>query len=471
MRLVPVLVAIVVVSSLPLAAGCDPRVLADTGIVPEQGCLLDVEHFSAVSVEPTGVPTVFEARWSTAEPGQGHVIFSVDDAQWSTTAKGSAGTEHQAMLVGSPALSEVQVRLVNDVDGELLCSGSYARSTPAPPPELPELVLDDAYNGAGPLGWSLVPIGSEVTSVPAVVDAQGRYCWWLQDDGYYFYVDLAPDGRGLLLLDSPSQADGPGRIVDVGFDGELRDERFVDGAHNHLVKTLDGSIYVLGHESYEVEIEGEPIAMVSDTVVELLPDGEQAVLWSARDTLYDSMYSMILQRAAAGGPGEVDWTHGTTLAYHEQSDRLVVALTGANTVMGLDRSTGSVDWVMGGDASTLAGSRELVRIPHSVHVYDDRVLLYNQRSVRDGEECGEAAEIMLDLDASAAHLNWFVREPDCGISDVMGSAYRTADGGTLMAGGSLGRLSWFDPSGELTWRLTGDVGTTFGGTTHVAAFR
>jgi len=471
MRLVPVLAAIVVASSLPLMTGCDPRVAADTGIVPDEGCLLDAEHFSAVSIEPTGVPTVFEARWSTAEAGWGHAIFSVDDAQWSTTVEGSAGTEHQALLVGSPALSDVQVRLVNDVDGELLCSGSYARSTPAPPPELPVLVLDDAYRGAGPQGWSLVPIGADVTSVPTMVDAQGRYCWWLQDDGYYFYADLAPDGRGFLLLDSPAQADGPGRVVDLGFDGELRDERFVDGAHNHLVKTPDGFIYVLGRESYEVEVEGETIAMVSDTVVELLPDGEQTVLWSARDTLYDSMYSMILQRVAQGGPGDLDWTHGTTLAYHEQSDRLVVVLTGANTVMGLDRSTGSMDWVLGGDVSTLAGSRELVSIPHSVHVYDDRVLVYNQRFVRDGQECGEATEITLDLDTSSAELTWFAREPDCGIPDILGSAYRTADGGTLMAGGTLGRLSWFDPSGELTWRLTGDLGTTFGGTTHVAELR
>ncbi len=471
MRHVLVLVAIFVASASLLAAGCDPRVPADTGIVPEQGCLLDVEHFADVSIEPTLVPTVFEASWTTTEPGLGQVMLSAGDEPWFTPLEDGVRTDHQALLVGSPALSTIQVRLVNDVDGELLCSESYARSTPAPPPELPVLALDEAFGGAGPGGWSLLPLGSEFSSVPALVDDQGRYCWWMQDDGYYFYADLAQDGRGLLLLDSPSAPDGQGRIVEVGFDGELLGERVVDGAHNHLVSAPDGAIYLLGRERYEVEIEGEPVSMLSDTVIELLPDGEQTVLWSARTALFDAMYAVICQRALEAPPGDFDWTHGTTLAYDEQNDLLVVALTGANTILALDRATGAVEWMLGGDAATLEGSQALVSIPHSVQVFDDRVLLYNQRYFRHGEECGEATEIKVDLESSSAELAWWGREPDCGTTDVLGSAYRTADGGTLMSGGTLGRLSWFDASGELTWRLTADLGTTLGGASHVAAFR
>ncbi len=231
--------------------------------------------------------------------------------------------------------------------------------------------------------------------------------------------------------------------------------------------------YLLGHETYEADVDGESIAMVSDTVIALPVDGEPVEIWSARESLWDDLYPVILQMLEQGQERPLDWTHGTTIAFDERNDRLLVTLTKANSVVGINRLTGVTSWVLGGNASTLTVGVEqgtLVAVPHSIQALDGSVLLFNQQFDRDGEHCGEATEVALDVPDSSASLAWWGREPDCGAPDIMGSAYRMLDGGTLMAGGTLGRLSWLDTQGEQVWRLEAELGTTFGGTSHVADF-
>ncbi len=455
------------------AAGCEKATFVDTGLAPDDGCSVDPEHFIGASIVSTGVATVLEARWTTDEPSVGRVIAEVEDVRWTTPPEVAPVTEHSLALVGSPARTDVRVRLVSDVDGELRCSQTFDVTTPAPPPELPELAVDPDYAGHEPSGWTLVPMGALDTSIPVAIDSLGRYCWWWQGDGYFFYTEIGPDG-GLLLLDSPATLEGDGRLLELGFDGTVQREVVVPTAHNQAVATPDGSVYLLGREHYSIEYDGEPVQMASDTVIELQPDGTQAQIWSARETVYDALWPMIEQQVLQGRAGVLDWSHGTSIAYNELHDQLQVVLTGSNSVLGLERSTGELAWVLGGEAATIDGSSELggmVSVPHSVQALGDRVLLYNQRAFRDSRECGEAVEVALDLPSDSSELVWWAREPDCTSPDTMGSAYRMDDGTTLVAGGSLGRMGWFDDQGELVWRITGELGTTFGGASHVDALR
>lgn len=473
MRRIPVLVAIVAPALSLLGTGCPPAPEVDTGLVPAEDCVLDAQHFELIDLQPAKIPTVFEVSWSTAEPSRGQVLFTAGDELWTTDLESETATEHHALLVGSPAQATVELRLVSRVGDELLCSDTFTETTPAPPPELPVLTVDADYASSEPHGWVSVPLGAGSTTIPTMVDSQGRYCWWWEDDGYFFYGDMAADGRSMLLLASGFGIDGVGTVLELGLDGEVLRDVDVPGAHNDLVETPDGSLYLLGRERYDAEVDGEQVSLTSDTVIELLPDGSQIELWSAREALWDSLYNVIEQKVRQGGPSPVDWSHGTTIAFDALGDRLLVALTGANVLVGIDRSSGGVDWVLGGDGSTLTNTGsagQLVTVPHSIQAVAGGVLLYNQQQHRDGEVCGEATEVALDVASSSAELAWWGREPDCTSPDVMGSAHRLPDDNTLMAGGPLGRLSWLDPQGELVWRLSGDLGTIFGGASHVAAF-
>ncbi len=212
-----------------VGSGCPGDRTAETGLIPDQGCVVDPGHFVDVSIEPTLVPTVFDVAWTTAEPAVGHVLFTAGDALWNTTPDAQAELQHQALLVGSPALATVQVRLISQVDEELVCSDTFTRSTPAPPPELPVLTVNGDYAMSEPDGWALAPVGFDKVSIPALVDSQGRYCWWWQDEGYYFYADLARGGRSMLLLDSRYGLEVSGRLLEVGLDGTILDEREVPG--------------------------------------------------------------------------------------------------------------------------------------------------------------------------------------------------------------------------------------------------
>jgi len=454
----------------PVLTACEPEPSMDTGLQPDGGCVLDLDHFQNVSIEPTDIPTVFEAVWTTTEPGRGRVAFAAGGGSWSTGWDQGELTEHRALLVGAPAQSEVLIRLVSEIDGEQRCSDHHQRSTPAPPAELPVLELDADYRDAEPGGWALVPVGTDGATIVALVDAHGRYCWWLDNDSYYFYADTTPAGDGLLLLDSSSYASGSGRVLEIGFDGQLRREVEVASAHNHLAQLPDGTVLILGREEYEAEIAGAPVLLHSDTVIALAPDGSQEQLWSAREDLLEQLTPMLESRVEQGQPEPIDWTHGTGLSYDPHHEQLLVVLTGTNAVVGLDLPGGELAWIMGGMAATVDGTHGTIEVPHSVQALTESVLVFNQRAHSDDGECGEAVELGFDRDAMAVTEVWIGVEPDCSYPDVMGSAHRTADGGTLVAGGSLGRLSWFDHSGALVWRLHGELGTTFGGTSHVAAF-
>jgi hypothetical protein len=461
--------------ALILVVGCEPAPGdSDTGPATEDGCVLDPGHFSQISVEPTAVPTVFEALWTTAEPALGQVSFGVGAERWTTALEESPGTEHRALLVGSPALSEVTVQLVSELDGQRRCSDTLLRETPAPPSELPVLTVDPDDASLEPGGWAFVPIGSVEGLRPVGLDPQGRYCWWWDGDGYYFYADVNQAGDGLLLLDSTVGADSLGRVLEVGFDGEIRREVEVQGAHNHLVGTPDGYVYILGREVYEAEVEGTLVELTSDTVIEVAPDDSQRTIWSAREELWEPLETLIASKVDQGRPPPVDWSHGTSLDYDPEADRLLVLLTGADTLVALDRGSAESAWILGGEAGTLdlgADVHRMVSIPHSVQALGpDGVLLYNQSVHREGEDCGEASELALDVALGQVSQPWTAREPDCGRPDILGSAHRTDDGLTLMAGGTLGRLSWFDEQGELVWRIQGELGTTFGGASHVARF-
>ncbi len=464
---------------LPLAIvattllGCRDDPQLDTGLVPDDGCLLAPDHFLSVEIEPAEVPTVFHARWSTPQPSQGQVIFSAGDATWQTPLSEQVDTEHETLLVGSPADAEVQVRLISEADGVRRCSDTVTMTTPSPPPELPVMSRDPDHSVQEPQGWALAPFGPSESSIPTLVDSQGRYCWWLQEGGYFFYAAMAPGGQSLLLLDTPHGHLNDARLIEVGLDGQTRSERTIPSGHNDFALVPDGSVMVLGREVYDAYIDGQVLSMTSDTLIELQPDGSQEVVWTAREALWDDLERTISTIAANHDDGAMDWTHGTGLTYDPNTDRLLMSLTYAGVVVALERSTLETAWILGGDASTLEIHLEqgpAVAVPHSVQALDHRVLVYNQRLEREDETCGEATEVFLDLEHGTAETSWVGRAPDCASPDTMGSAHRALDGTTLVAAGTLGRISWFDDRGELIWRLTGELGAAVGGAEQVGGF-
>ncbi len=463
-------------SALAAAAfiGCRPGATLDTGLVPADGCELDPEHFQDVSIEPAPVPTVFYASWSTADPTVGHVVFSAGDEPWETAPSQQASTTHQALLVGSPADAEVRIRLVSAQDGVQRCSATVVMTTPSPPPELPVMSVDPDYRSVEPDGWALVPFGPSETSIPTLVDSQGRYCWWLEEGGYFFYAKPGHDGRTLLLLDSADGELEDGRLLEVGLDGQTIWERNVPSGHNDYTLLPDGSILVLGREVYDGTVDGRTLQMTSDTLIALQPDGGHAVVWTARETLWLALQETIeIIAATHHDDGPVDWTHGTGLFYDAETDRVLLSLTYAGVIVALERSTLETAWILGGDGGTLTPHEErggTVSVPHSIQALDQRVLIYNQRMEREEQICGEATEVLLDLDAGTAETSWVGRAPDCGYPDIMGSAHRSFDGTTIVAGGTLGQLSWFDQHGELVWRLNGELGAAVGGAVQVPAF-
>ena len=92
------------------------------------------------------------------------------------------------------------------------------------------------------------------------------------------------------------------------------------------------------------------MSVVGDRIIEFTPDGREVWAWNAFDHLDTDRIGFNLLDPywhTRGFPHHADWTHGNGVTYDERTDRVIVSLKHQDAILGINRATGEIAWILG----------------------------------------------------------------------------------------------------------------------------
>ncbi|MFZ5481730.1 MAG: aryl-sulfate sulfotransferase [Myxococcota bacterium] len=392
------------------------------------------------------VQTVVIVSWRTETETRGRVEFGASTDYGLVSNTTAAGTEHEVMLLGMNADTEVHFRVVTDGALGEQATGDHTITTGSLPTGVPPLIA----TGDPVTQWNyqVIPMQGGSYAV-TIVDNAGHVVWYYmpEAEGNLMKAVLSHDRTAVVLGHAGSQdALEEGEIVWIGLDGELlREEPFPYFDHD-LTELPDGTIAAIVVESREREDGGQQQA---DQIVELAPDGTLTQIWSAWDTLDPDDYGLT----------EPNWTHSNAIEYLPDEDAYYLSMKSPGTIARIERSTGEIDWMLNGKMNqfTFPDDVEMVQMQHQFEVLDGRRMLIFDNGLQD-RAYSRVQELQLDeVNMTVEELWTYVRDPSVYVF-AKGDVARFADGTTQVVWSSSGEIQLVDADGELIWQANAELG-------------
>lgn len=408
------------------------------------------------------MPTVIIVDWTTTEAAVGRAEFGESDeygliSPWES----QPSTEHRTLLLGNPPLTEIHFTVVAD-DGETEHrGGDRILETGGVASALPSLTLEPGP-GARSDGYVLVPImtgdGEGALSGVAVLDAQGRYVWHrMVDEGMVpMRARRSRDGAAVLFNAGPAKESEVDfwAIYRVDWEGHQIHAFEAPDLHHDFTELPQGGYAYLGSDFQTL---GE-ITILLDTIVEIAQDGSLTEVWHLDEHL----------EAFGLDPDPADYSdgdsigHANSIDYIEDDDAYLVSFAQLGSFALIDRSSGALLWVLGGDGSTL--NYDDNNMPHwrahDTDLLGDSLLMFINDTAQ--EECSQLWEVELDLDTMEAVRTWRYLQEPCYFNYAMGSVDRLWNDHILAAWSLAGRVEELNSQGEVTWSVQAQVGAGFG---------
>lgn len=445
--------------ALPLVA-CVSSDEADTGKpadtasseqpVPVEGCTEGDGPALDVEATLTGIETVVRVRWRTEEETRGQVHFltstGVRETAW------TAGTEHQVLLVGNRALTDVPFRIVTDAGGDVSCGVLRTITTGPLPSGLPALTVavdpDHVVEGGG---YTIAPIILLDSPYVAILDSGGQYVWAWADPsgdygGTYFNADIDLARGGIWVNEQAVSEDTAGYVRHVNFDGALAEPVAVEGGHTDFLELPDGSIASL---SWDIR-DYEGSRYLGDRIIEVSPTGAVREVWNVWDHYTPDRNEDWASGFYVPDPEVLDWSHVNAISYSAAEDAYFVSLPFLKAVARIERATGEMTWLIEG--------LPRVENPHSVQFLGESVLVFNRGDVTNKTTCSRANELRI----ADGEIVWSYLSDRCLLVPFLGNAQRLPDGDTLVVYSSAGQMDEVGREGDLLWRVNLDLGAAFG---------
>jgi Arylsulfotransferase (ASST) len=452
--------------TLLAACGGNDKAAGDTGVATTDGGTTDdggaVDTGADVvlsAVVTDDITTVLRVSWTTETATSGIIEFGETTAYGHQTAATASGTEHEVLLLGMPAETEVHFRLVDATDATLVGPDNTA-TTGYLPSSMPTLT----GTGAAPSwdGWLIVPINGTIHGV-LILDDQGRIVWYHEAESTANVLSAfaSPDRQSFVYCQPFGSRDGKNaNALRVSMDGSTVEVLEFDQLSHHCVGLPDGTIAapvpdpLIGETSVSAE-----------QLVELSPDGEISVIWSAwdwLDTLVDDRIEWAEENTKEGS-----WTHVVSTDYNEETNTYLLSLKDIGTQVCIDRATGEVLWAINGLLGQFThtdGTEDLTDVVHQMDLNGDQLLLFDNGG--QDREGSMIAEYLLDVDLMETELLWsYVPDPLL-YNYALGDVRRLDDGATQVVWSVLGQIQDLSPKGEVLWQLDIDLGYAYGFITH-----
>jgi hypothetical protein len=322
-------------------------------------------------------------------------------------------------------------------------SGDYSVETGSPPTGLPQKTVDT--NDTDALMGGFMTMFSFGGDYAFILDADGDYVWWYNPSGGitdWVRARFTADGKYMLIANGNVPGPNNGTLVKVSLDG-LDETVYPLNARHHDVTVLPNSDIITYFE-YETTGTG-----TCDRLMEMSPDGSSREVFKIRDHFGD--------RAAQG-----EWCHANAVNYIPSQDAYYLSVLNFNSILKINRSTGELIWVFGGQDSDFPNVSWNAQ--HQHHVLDGSILIFNNRG--DGSGGGfntpsRAVEFTIDETQHTAEEKWSYSSGTLS-SMSMGDAKRLPNGNTLVVFSTAGAAHEVDSTGnllrEISWGMNGAVG-------------
>ncbi len=388
-------------------------------------------------------PSLAVARWRQAEPGEVWVEYSFDEGEWlRTPARERAAGEHEALVVGIPMGVEARWRVVTE---EASVEADAPIQTEPPPTRLPVgTVVTSAPDRWLPEGRYLLTSISQTqggwsTNGPfftVIYDRQGRPVWSQRTDRgeWTLYPQVSYD-RSHLIIDEFGYFGSEASAIRTYLDEEI------------------ARIPMTGHHHAFVELPGGTLAWASwfhgsgagEALVEKAPGQiDETIVWDCEKDWPKA--------AAVDAYG----CASNCLYYDEGTDSYLYSFYSNESVVSIDRATGTTEWWAGGvpGGFSFAPASSQFYWQHGVSWTKDGTLLV---STYDGPDEGPSRTTNLareyEVDAEAGTLTE-VWSYDAGVYvNTNGDTWRLANGNTLHTLGSASEIKEVDENGETVWHL------------------
>ncbi|MFN7143141.1 MAG: aryl-sulfate sulfotransferase [Myxococcota bacterium] len=429
---------------LLLLAGCQPTLKDRVGESPDDPTVLD-----AALVPSDTIATVATLRWSTDVPTRSRVRYGTTQRTFETPPPVDARTDHDALLLGLPASTDVTWEVL-DEDGTVLAGDTW-RTGPLPT-ALPSLEV----TGAGHDQFMFAPVIGATTAA-VVLSPEGEIVWWhLDTSGLDVYrVRPSRDGTGIWYNAASVSGDpaDDSRLVHVSWDGASVTELPVPLLAHDFVEADDGALHAIQVRYGGPAGPDDGDTLRGDALVAVTPnDGGVTELWNSWDCFDPA--------ADTSDDPELGWTFANALDVADGGWVLGLRNFSSLVWIGAD---GGCDRVLGGALSdyTVDGARFLHQ--HQFHTFRgddgaDHVLVF------DNEGAGGTKSRVVEyaLGADTATEVWSYTPSPSIYSFVLGDVQRLDDGDTFVAWSVAGQLDRVTPDGVPAWSVNTGVGYAFG---------
>jgi len=404
-------------------------------------------------VQSEAIPTVFTASVEGEASGldAAWVEFGLDgDFTHQAPLDLDSGPPWEVELLGMKPGSDYEVRISVELDGEPYTGRSHTASTGMVPSDFPDLTVERS-GGESFEGFLFTSILGN-SSAAVILDADGDYVWWYQPEDTEMVGRSFPsrDGSSVLTMNLNSSGFQDGSIFKVSNDGTVLESTDLDYAHHDIYEHSDGTIAYLATDPATVD--GDEISGAS--IVELNPDGSTTVIWS----IWDHPDRLPYSASSSGGP-PTEWPHANALDYLPDEDVYLIGFLTLDAIAQVDRASGALDWIMGGDHSDFQlpdGGTDLFERTHQLHWLDDSVLVFVNGPVSGGESY--AVEYAVDEENLEVELIWDYWSDPSFSCVSLGDVHRFDSGNTLITYSYNGVIQEVTPEGEPVWTLTTSVG-------------
>ena len=373
---------------------------------------------------------------------------------------------YRTLLLGMKTESQYKFRVVATVDGETCVSGAKGIQTGTLPTGIPDLTFSGASSGGFIVTTSFVngfTNQSDVWDGALIIDEDGDYVWWYNPEtrpADWVRARISSDGKYMWIANGNYPNINQGTIVKVRMDGTEEEVFSFPKRHHDLLELpFDG---ILAFMEYDPSGTG-----TCDQIVEVTPDGNKTVVFKVRD--YFGEYAI---------EGE-EWCHSNALNYVESEDAYYLSVLMFNTILKFNRTTGELEWKMGGEDSDFPGvwwDRQ-----HQHHLLDNSILIFSNGGhatdeyvpeiidedagdVSDAGDTGATGgafwsyavshtiEFSFDEDTKTASLIWDYKDGLLG-SMAMGDAKRLPNGNTQIIYSSIGVIQEVTPEKEKVYEI------------------
>ncbi len=409
------------------------------------------------------MPTVATATWDVGTPGCGGAFV-----QWGRdtdmTRRARAWIDDQgharAVLAGLKPQTLYHAQVVEVLNGEHLLSDRLTVETGSLPVQ--SVGVTEQVDEPGRTAGLYVATSLYSNRGAAVIlDGDGDVVWSHQPELAWpqqFISRVRPSRVGEWINYNVSggqeqgltQVDSTRAIVRVSLDGSQQQVLLLPDTHHDFFELGDGTLALLRYDRREVE--GQ--TWIGDEIVELAPDGSERRVWSTWDRFE-------LDEDVAG-PG-ASWTHANALFYDKDDDAYLVSLRNLDCIVKVDRASGEVVWVLGGEHSDFAlpdGERSLFHHQHQFHLVDGGIVVFDNGLVEQVDS--RVVEYALDKGSGRAEPVWEQHADPPMFNAALGDVYRLEGGNTLITWSQAGQIEEVTPAGDVVWRVRAQLGAGFG---------